>query len=166
MVVTDELLGKGGFGDVFLADLNGRNAAAKVRSPFHLPPGRGHSCEPRRPVSGDHMSCLGGRSSVETWLVDFGNPKKLAAFLRGCRCHDLVSTHCIEYRGRKEVDRSVVRGLGKHERERTSRTGSSCSAGSSASLSLGCRSFGWPADQMGYDLTRSVIPPVFSIDFL
>lgn len=90
VVVTDELLGKGGFGDVFLADLNGRNAAAKVLSPFHLPPGRGHSCEPRRPVSGDHMLCLGGRSSVETWLVDFGNPKKLAAFLRGCRYHDLV----------------------------------------------------------------------------
>lgn len=30
VVVTDELLGKGGFGDVFLADINGRNAAAKV----------------------------------------------------------------------------------------------------------------------------------------
>lgn len=30
VVVTDELLGRGGFGEVFLADLNGRNAAAKV----------------------------------------------------------------------------------------------------------------------------------------
>ncbi len=30
VIVTDELLGKGGFGEVFLADLNGRNAAAKV----------------------------------------------------------------------------------------------------------------------------------------
>lgn len=31
VVVTDELLGSGGFGHVYLADLNGRNAAAKVR---------------------------------------------------------------------------------------------------------------------------------------
>lgn len=28
--MTDELLGKGGFGAVYLADFNGRNAAAKV----------------------------------------------------------------------------------------------------------------------------------------
>lgn len=28
--VTDELLGSGGFGQVYLADINGRNAAAKV----------------------------------------------------------------------------------------------------------------------------------------
>lgn len=32
VTVTDELLGKGGFGAVYLADFNGRNAAAKVRS--------------------------------------------------------------------------------------------------------------------------------------
>lgn len=31
VTVTDELLGKGGFGAVYLADFNGRNAAAKVR---------------------------------------------------------------------------------------------------------------------------------------
>lgn len=30
VTVTDELLGKGGFGAVYLADYNGRNAAAKV----------------------------------------------------------------------------------------------------------------------------------------
>lgn len=30
VVITDELLGKGGFGEVYLADYNGRNAAAKV----------------------------------------------------------------------------------------------------------------------------------------
>ena len=30
VTISDELLGKGGFGEVFLADLNGRNAAAKV----------------------------------------------------------------------------------------------------------------------------------------
>lgn len=30
VVVTEEVLGKGGFGAVFLADYNGRNAAAKV----------------------------------------------------------------------------------------------------------------------------------------
>lgn len=30
VVITDELLGKGGFGGVFLADYSGRNAAAKV----------------------------------------------------------------------------------------------------------------------------------------
>lgn len=30
VVITDELLGSGGFGAVYLADLNGRNAAAKV----------------------------------------------------------------------------------------------------------------------------------------
>ena len=30
VTVTDELLGKGGFGEVYLADYNGRNAAAKV----------------------------------------------------------------------------------------------------------------------------------------
>ena len=28
--ITDELLGKGGFGEVYLADYNGHNAAAKV----------------------------------------------------------------------------------------------------------------------------------------
>ena len=28
--ITDELLGKGGFGEVYLADFNGHNAAAKV----------------------------------------------------------------------------------------------------------------------------------------
>lgn len=32
VTVTDELLGKGGFGTVFMADYNGWNAAAKVRS--------------------------------------------------------------------------------------------------------------------------------------
>ena len=31
VAITDELLGKGGFGEVYLADYNGRNAAAKVR---------------------------------------------------------------------------------------------------------------------------------------
>lgn len=30
VTITDELLGKGGFGAVYLADYNGRNAAAKV----------------------------------------------------------------------------------------------------------------------------------------
>lgn len=30
VTITDELLGKGGFGEVFLADYNTRNAAAKV----------------------------------------------------------------------------------------------------------------------------------------
>ena len=30
VAITDELLGKGGFGEVYLADYNGRNAAAKV----------------------------------------------------------------------------------------------------------------------------------------
>ena len=30
VTITDELLGKGGFGEVYLADYNGRNAAAKV----------------------------------------------------------------------------------------------------------------------------------------
>ena len=28
--ITEDLLGKGGFGEVFLADYNGHNAAAKV----------------------------------------------------------------------------------------------------------------------------------------
>ena len=32
--ITDELLGKGGFGEVYLADYNGHNAAAKVRDGF------------------------------------------------------------------------------------------------------------------------------------
>lgn len=32
VTVTDELLGKGGFGDVYIADYNGRIAAAKVRA--------------------------------------------------------------------------------------------------------------------------------------
>ena len=32
VTVTDELLGKGGFGTVYIADYNGRNAAAKVSS--------------------------------------------------------------------------------------------------------------------------------------
>lgn len=31
VTITDELLGKGGFGAVYLCDFNGRNAAAKVR---------------------------------------------------------------------------------------------------------------------------------------
>lgn len=30
VTITDELLGKGGFGAVYFADYNGRNAAAKV----------------------------------------------------------------------------------------------------------------------------------------
>lgn len=34
MAITDELLGKGGFGEVYLADYNGHNAAAKVVSHF------------------------------------------------------------------------------------------------------------------------------------
>lgn len=37
VIVTDELLGAGGFGEVFLADLNGRNAAAKVHKKMDLP---------------------------------------------------------------------------------------------------------------------------------
>lgn len=32
VLITDDLLGKGGFGEVFVADYNGRNAAAKVSS--------------------------------------------------------------------------------------------------------------------------------------
>ena len=32
VTVTDELLGTGGFGTVYMADYNGRNAAAKVNS--------------------------------------------------------------------------------------------------------------------------------------
>lgn len=32
LTMTDELLGKGAFGAVYIADLNGRNAAAKVSS--------------------------------------------------------------------------------------------------------------------------------------
>ncbi|CAM9446055.1 unnamed protein product, partial [Hapterophycus canaliculatus] len=35
VVITDELLGKGGFGEVFIADYNGRNAAAKVQHITH-----------------------------------------------------------------------------------------------------------------------------------
>lgn len=35
VTITDELLGKGGFGEVFLADYNTRNAAAKVYFPKH-----------------------------------------------------------------------------------------------------------------------------------
>lgn len=30
VTITNELLGSGGFGDVYLADFNGRNAAVKV----------------------------------------------------------------------------------------------------------------------------------------
>lgn len=30
LIMTDDLLGKGGYGVVYLADFNGRNAAAKV----------------------------------------------------------------------------------------------------------------------------------------
>lgn len=37
LTITEELLGKGGFGAVYLADYNGRNAAAKV---FVRPPER------------------------------------------------------------------------------------------------------------------------------
>ncbi|CAM9529744.1 unnamed protein product, partial [Ectocarpus fasciculatus] len=35
VLVTDEVLGKGGFGEVFIADYNGRNAAAKVQNVAH-----------------------------------------------------------------------------------------------------------------------------------
>ncbi|CAM9474613.1 unnamed protein product [Laminaria digitata] len=35
VTITDEVLGKGGFGKVYLADYNGRNAAAKVRTENH-----------------------------------------------------------------------------------------------------------------------------------
>ena len=38
VAITDEMLGKGGFGEVYLADYNGHNAAAKVRGhnrPMH-----------------------------------------------------------------------------------------------------------------------------------
>lgn len=34
VLISDELLGKGGFGEVYIADYNGRNAAAKVRRSF------------------------------------------------------------------------------------------------------------------------------------
>lgn len=37
MTITDELLGKGGFGEVYLADYNGRNAAAKVLITLYCP---------------------------------------------------------------------------------------------------------------------------------
>ncbi|CAN0396518.1 unnamed protein product, partial [Ectocarpus sp. 12 AP-2014] len=38
LTITDDLLGKGGFGEVFLADYNGRNAACKL---VHVAPDRG-----------------------------------------------------------------------------------------------------------------------------
>ena len=34
LFITNDLLGKGGFGEVYLADYNGHNAAAKVRNNF------------------------------------------------------------------------------------------------------------------------------------
>lgn len=44
LTLTDELLGKGGFGSVYITDYNGRNVAAKVsRSPFSLKRRRGLS---------------------------------------------------------------------------------------------------------------------------
>ena len=36
VTISEEVLGKGGFGTVFIADYNGRNAAAKVRVPWTL----------------------------------------------------------------------------------------------------------------------------------
>lgn len=35
VIISDELLGRGGFGEVFLAKFNGRNAAVKVRDVAH-----------------------------------------------------------------------------------------------------------------------------------
>ena len=34
VLISEEILGKGGFGTVYLADYNGRNAAAKVGVPI------------------------------------------------------------------------------------------------------------------------------------
>lgn len=42
--LTDELLGRGGFGAVYIADYNGRNAAAKVRQ--NLNDASGEMCGP------------------------------------------------------------------------------------------------------------------------
>ena len=36
LFITTDLLGKGGFGEVYLADYNGHNAAAKVRDDSNL----------------------------------------------------------------------------------------------------------------------------------
>lgn len=40
VLVTDELLGSGGFGKVYLADINGRNAAAKVLTCVSVDPSK------------------------------------------------------------------------------------------------------------------------------
>lgn len=45
--LTDELLGRGGFGAVYMADYNGRNAAAKVRR-------GGHCVENNQPTVRSH----------------------------------------------------------------------------------------------------------------
>lgn len=47
--ITDELLGRGGFGAVYLCDFNGRNAAAKVNTNWLNPT---HSESAR--IHGDH----------------------------------------------------------------------------------------------------------------
>ncbi|CAM9304267.1 unnamed protein product, partial [Ectocarpus sp. 8 AP-2014] len=50
--ITDEMLGKGGFGVVYLADYNGHNAAAKVQ---HLTHGLGKPGENDIPLSGPRL---------------------------------------------------------------------------------------------------------------
>lgn len=37
LFITNDVLGKGGFGEVYLADYNGHNAAAKVCDSTHAP---------------------------------------------------------------------------------------------------------------------------------
>lgn len=60
VMVTDELLGKGGFGAVYIADYNGRNAAAKVNHIQRSSNDRGESgAPPRMPTSPvGHCTCV------------------------------------------------------------------------------------------------------------
>lgn len=119
VVVTNELLGKGGFGDIFLSDLNGRNATAKVPSPSII------GCFAEHPVEGTIVPVKRANLSVHNSTCVSGGFRALLSGRSLCRLHfdkcaifaQPLAHECAELktvgyarRWRRRVDPSITRG--------------------------------------------------------
>lgn len=110
ILLTDELLGKGGFGSVYLVDYNGRNAAAKVVQIEHDLSGTGDSNRALNVTSGNH-GC-DGASGVPVVSLCHHFHGSIGRSLRLYAGGPATGIH-LSFRGRAD-DKTKVRQLFSH----------------------------------------------------